>query len=37
MRSNQTGRSLIIHNIGAGAQQEDVLFAWKILGHYRYF
>jgi uncharacterized protein YijF (DUF1287 family) len=30
-------RYLIIHNIGAGAAMEDVLFAWKITGHYRYF
>jgi uncharacterized protein len=27
----------IIHNIGAGARIEDVLFSWKIIGHYRYF
>ncbi|NOT58944.1 MAG: DUF1287 domain-containing protein [Acidobacteria bacterium] len=27
----------IIHNISAGARLEDVLFAWKIIGHYRYF
>ncbi len=26
---------LIAHNIGAGVQLEDVLFAWKIIGHYR--
>lgn len=30
-------RYLIIHNIGAGARAEDVLFDWKITGHYRYF
>lgn len=30
-------RYLIIHNIGGGAQAEDVLFNWKITGHYRYF
>ncbi len=30
-------RCLVIHNIGAGARVEDVLFAWKITGHYRYF
>ena len=30
-------RYLIVHNIGAGTQMEDVLFAWKITGHYRYF
>jgi uncharacterized protein len=30
-------RYLIVHNIGAGTRLEDVLFAWKITGHYRYF
>ena len=29
------GRPLIIHNIGRGAQEEDVLLAWTINGHYR--
>lgn len=29
-------RPLIVHNVGAGAQVEDVLFAWPITGHYRY-
>jgi uncharacterized protein YijF (DUF1287 family) len=29
-------RLLIEHNIGAGPQVEDVLFNWKITGHYRY-
>ncbi|MDU7605747.1 MAG: DUF1287 domain-containing protein, partial [Escherichia coli] len=24
-------------NIGAGAQEEDVLFSWQMVGHYRYF
>jgi hypothetical protein len=28
---------LIAHNIGSGAQLEDVLFEWKVIGHYRYF
>ena len=32
-----TNRLLIVHNIGAGPQMEDVLFNWKITGHYRYF
>lgn len=27
----------IIHNIGAGASIEDVLFDWRITGHFRYF
>src|SRR6266404_5969249 len=30
-------RYLIVHNIGAGTRMEDVLFAWRITGHYRYF
>ena len=29
-------RLQIVHNIGAGPKMEDVLFAWKITGHYRY-
>jgi uncharacterized protein len=36
-KSQQTGRYLIVHNIGAGPRMEDVLFNWKITGHYRYF
>jgi uncharacterized protein len=28
---------MIVHNIGRGPQMEDVLFDWKITGHYRYF
>jgi uncharacterized protein YijF (DUF1287 family) len=31
------GRYMIVHNIGQGPKMEDVLFAWKITGHYRYF
>jgi uncharacterized protein len=27
----------IIHNIGDGTRVEDVLFSWRIIGHYRYF
>jgi uncharacterized protein YijF (DUF1287 family) len=30
------GMPLIIHNIGSGAQEEDVLFAFQITGHYRF-
>lgn len=29
-------RYLAVHNIGAGPKMEDVLFNWKITGHYRY-
>lgn len=35
-RSPESGRYMIVHNIGAGPQMEDVLFHWKIIGHYRY-
>lgn len=28
---------LVVHNIGSGARIEDVLLAWRIIGHYRYF
>jgi uncharacterized protein YijF (DUF1287 family) len=35
-RSGDQKRPLIVHNIGAGPRLEDVLFAWKITGHYRY-
>jgi uncharacterized protein YijF (DUF1287 family) len=31
------GRYMIVHNIGQGPRMEDVLFNWKITGHYRYF
>ncbi|MDQ3687257.1 MAG: DUF1287 domain-containing protein, partial [Acidobacteriota bacterium] len=34
--SADSNRDLIVHNIGAGPKMEDVLFAWKITGHYRY-
>ncbi len=30
------GGGQIIHNIGRGPQNEDVLFDWTIIGHYRY-
>jgi uncharacterized protein YijF (DUF1287 family) len=35
--NEESGRYLIIHNIGGGAKAEDVLFNWKITGHYQYF
>jgi uncharacterized protein YijF (DUF1287 family) len=35
--NESTKRYLIIHNIGGGAQAEDKIFDWKIIGHYRYF
>ncbi|HYH05534.1 MAG TPA: DUF1287 domain-containing protein [Thermoanaerobaculia bacterium] len=30
------GRPLVVHNIGSGAQHEDVLFAYEVTGHYRF-
>jgi uncharacterized protein len=36
-KAAQSGRYLVVHNIGAGPKMEDVLFSWKITGHYRYF
>ena len=33
--AGDTPNYLVVHNIGAGAKIEDVLMAWKIIGHYR--
>lgn len=30
------GIPLVIHNIGSGTQEEDILFKYKMIGHYRY-
>ncbi|KAF1080054.1 MAG: Uncharacterized protein YijF [Candidatus Rifleibacterium amylolyticum] len=35
-RSADGLRPLIVHNIGAGTVLEDMLFSYKITGHYRY-
>lgn len=32
-----TDRYAVVHNIGRGAEIEDVLFTFEITGHYRYF
>jgi uncharacterized protein YijF (DUF1287 family) len=34
-RLSQDGTPLILHNIGRGAQEEDILFAYPMTGHYR--
>ncbi|HLP03194.1 MAG TPA: DUF1287 domain-containing protein [Opitutaceae bacterium] len=34
-RRSSDGAPLVIHNIGNGAQEEDVLRAWSINGHFR--
>jgi uncharacterized protein YijF (DUF1287 family) len=36
-RKSSQGRFMMVHNIGEGPKMEDVLFNWKITGHYRYF
>lgn len=36
-KKSSSGRYLVVHNIGQGPKAEDVLFLWKITGHYRYF
>lgn len=35
-KSSDGRRHLIVHNIGAGPQLEDVLFAWNVTGHFRF-
>jgi len=34
---SKDGRYEVVHNIGQGPKMEDVLFHWKIIGHYRYY
>jgi uncharacterized protein YijF (DUF1287 family) len=34
-RLGPDGAPLILHNIGKGAQEEDILFAYPMTGHYR--
>jgi len=36
-KKSASGRFMVVHNIGQGPKLEDVLFHWKITGHYRYF
>ena len=36
-RLNAKGEPLIIHNVGAGTQEEDVLRAYNIVDHFRLF
>ncbi len=35
-KKTSAGIPLVIHNIGAGTQEEDILFKYKMIGHYRY-
>jgi uncharacterized protein YijF (DUF1287 family) len=34
-RMSEEGAPLVIHNIGAGAREEDILFRYAVIGHYR--
>lgn len=34
-RQAPTATPLVLHNIGRGTQEEDILFAFRITGHYR--
>jgi len=34
-RRSEAGTPLILHNIGAGAAEEDILFTYEMTGHYR--
>lgn len=36
-RKGPGGRYMVVHNIGRGPQMEDVLFDWKVIGHYHYY
>ena len=36
-RKGRSGANMIVPNIGQGPKLEDVLFSWKITGHYRYY
>jgi uncharacterized protein YijF (DUF1287 family) len=36
-RRGGSGRYMIVHNIGQGPKMEDVLFNWRVTGHYRYY
>lgn len=37
LRTDDGARPLIGHNVGYGTNIQDVLYAWPIIGHYRYF
>ena len=34
-KTRDSARPLILHNIGRGAQEEDLLFTYDVIGHYR--
>ncbi len=36
VKDSQSGRYKIVHNIGAGPKLDDMLFDYRIVGHYRF-
>lgn len=34
-RKSVAGAPLAVHNIGSGAREEDILFRFSVIGHYR--
>ena len=36
VNKQENGNNMLIHNIGRGQEIEDVLYKFKIIGHYRY-
>jgi uncharacterized protein YijF (DUF1287 family) len=34
-RSSAGGTPLVVHNIGSGAREEDILFRYTVIGHFR--
>jgi len=36
VKDESSGRPLIVHNIGAGPKEEDQLFSYRIIGHFRF-
>ena len=36
VRSADGKRFQVVHNVGSGQVLEDVLFAWKVIGDYRW-
>ena len=37
VKAENASHYAVVHNISAGARIEDVLFAWRVVGRYRYF
>ena len=35
-KSSDGLRNMIVHNIGSGQVMEDILFEYRIIGHYRF-